>query len=261
MERGQYLDIQNKVLQHDKYLYNPDQFSNAVTLSKREFAIDVVANFNSPSVPSGRSQVKSFVKRNQSDLPENHPLVKTLREYDSKQKRSKLAKKEENTEESMGNRKKEKYFVGIDKEGEEEEVEERVQCTEFIGPLQLPINERVLPIPEEFIFKNRLELNNILDIEKFKSYKAGKPNKTLYIKNLHKQVSTLDLARLFCRYYNRDEGSEVEYRLMQSGRMKGQAFVTLKDEITATRALLLCNGYKLYRQPIIIQYGRSNTSN
>jgi RNA recognition motif. len=48
----------------------------------------------------------------------------------------------------------------------------------------------------------------------------------LYIKNLAKEVQSNDLARLFARYYVKDE-QDVQYNLLQKGKMRGQAFVTL----------------------------------
>ena len=53
--------------------------------------------------------------------------------------------------------------------------------------------------------------------------------KVLYIKNLSKETTSEDLARLFSRYHVKDQ-SEVEYKLLQHGRMRGQAFVTFSGK-------------------------------
>lgn len=54
--------------------------------------------------------------------------------------------------------------------------------------------------------------------------------KVLYIKNLSKEATSEDLARLFSRYHVNDQ-SEVEYKLLQHGRMRGQAFVTFSGRL------------------------------
>ena len=48
---------------------------------------------------------------------------------------------------------------------------------------------------------------------------------TLYIKNLAADVEVPDLIGIFSRYESNKE-TKVIYRLMQHGRMKGQAFIT-----------------------------------
>ena len=65
--------------------------------------------------------------------------------------------------------------VDEEDEGEEEEVDE--ECQGFIGPLHRPINERVESISEHLIYRNRTELAEILEMPKFKNYKAGTPSK------------------------------------------------------------------------------------
>jgi len=103
-----------------------------------------------------------------------------------------------------------------------------------------------------------LSLHDIHSIERFRDYKAGEPNRVLYIKNLAKGVTDeKDLAKIFARYYDEERCSDVQYKLMK-GRMRGQAFVTFKDERTATEALLLNNGFVLNGKPIIISYSKKN---
>ena len=39
---------------------------------------------------------------------------------------------------------------------------------------------------------------------------------------------------------------------MQEGRMKGQAFITLADEVTAERALKETNAFMLHSKPMVV---------
>uniref|UniRef100_A0A7M6DKN6 RRM domain-containing protein n=2 Tax=Clytia hemisphaerica TaxID=252671 RepID=A0A7M6DKN6_9CNID len=201
---------------------------------------------------SGSYDVNHAVKRAKTDLSFDHPVVATLREYEEKVKLKKLRKSYNLNEEDE---------VEVEEEEEKKssnetiDMEDNDKSSDFIGPLHRPINERVQPTPEQLIYKNRLELNQLLEIEKFKSYKAGKPTKVLYIKNLAKQTTSEDLACLFSRFFVQNQSS-VEYKLLQQGRIRGQAFVTFSDLECAVRALNLCNGYMLHGKPMVIQYGR-----
>lgn len=51
-----------------------------------------------------------------------------------------------------------------------------------------------------------------------------------------------------------------DVRLMQDGRMKGQAFVTLPCVENAHQALKETNGYILKDKPMIVQFARSATA-
>jgi U11/U12 small nuclear ribonucleoprotein SNRNP65 len=46
--------------------------------------------------------------------------------------------------------------------------------------------------------------------------------------------------------------SRFDIRLMQSGRMKGQAFISLPEESMAVRALEETNGYLLHGKPMVV---------
>lgn len=48
-----------------------------------------------------------------------------------------------------------------------------------------------------------------------------------------------------------------DVRVMQQGRMKGQAFIGMPDEETASRALSETLGYKLYDKPMVVVSERS----
>ena len=208
--------IEEKIRKHQEDLSKPHQFIQSIDVSRRELETENASKLHHDS----GGKFSYLVRLKENEYSSNDPVSATLKEHEFS--------KENNNVESDG-------------------------CDEkFIGPHLCSINERVDIIPEEVVIRNRLSLNDIHQIERFKNYKAGEASRTLYIKNLAKNISEKDLAKLFARYYIKDS-SNVEYKLMK-GRMRGQAFVTLKDEKTATEALLLNNGYMINDKPIIISY-------
>lgn len=48
-----------------------------------------------------------------------------------------------------------------------------------------------------------------------------------------------------------------DVRLMQEGRMKGQAFITLQNNLQAKMALEETNGYILKDKPMIVQFAKA----
>ncbi|ERL89593.1 hypothetical protein D910_06958 [Dendroctonus ponderosae] len=103
------------------------------------------------------------------------------------------------------------------------------------------------------------------------NYNPGEPTNKVYIKNCAKSVVSQDLEYIFrpvsfdllisnlmtcsCRY--REEGhhgkpSEFNIRLMQEGRMKGQAFVTLDSVEQAQKAVNETNGFILKDRPLVV---------
>lgn len=110
-----------------------------------------------------------------------------------------------------------------------------------------------VPIEESVIIENRLSVEEIRQLERFKGYVPGNPSSILYIKNLHPKIHVRELLALFSRFDTSEEF--VQYRIL-TGRMKGQAFVTFKDKHLAKRAFNLANGYKLRGRPMIIEYSR-----
>ncbi|KAH9313370.1 hypothetical protein KI387_028405, partial [Taxus chinensis] len=81
-------------------------------------------------------------------------------------------------------------------------------------------------ILEREILSNKLSEDEIREISggKFANYSPGLPSHILYIKNLSSNVKETDLVALFIRFQH--PGQKLFFRLMQHGRMKGQAFVT-----------------------------------
>ncbi|XP_037493895.1 U11/U12 small nuclear ribonucleoprotein 65 kDa protein [Jatropha curcas] len=112
--------------------------------------------------------------------------------------------------------------------------------------------------PEE-LESNKLAPEEILSLPKFKNYTVGSPASVLYIKNLSKDVVADDFFYIFGSLFGSINAAKVglNVKLMQEGRMRGQAFVTFPSVELAHQALNLVNGYVFKGKPMIIQFGRN----
>lgn len=133
------------------------------------------------------------------------------------------------------------------------------------------------------IEENRIPSDQLKTHPLFEHYSPGSISNRLYIKNLAKDVSEIDLHAIYDRYLEENCSGRggirsVEIRLMTTGRMKGQAFITfdgpylntdIDDEFTSDlatkyqmieRALEETNGFILKGKPLIVQYGKSKSS-
>lgn len=124
-------------------------------------------------------------------------------------------------------------------------------------------NEITENIDQEIITSNELANNRISANDQrllpvFKNYHPGKPSNRLYIKNLAKQVEEKDLHFIYRKYIISELKTEFEYdvRLMQEGRMKGQAFITLQNVEQAQLALDETNGFILKDKPMVVQFAK-----
>ncbi|XP_068592717.1 RNA-binding protein 41 [Cebidichthys violaceus] len=120
------------------------------------------------------------------------------------------------------------------------------------GPLT--VTGDVETISDEDILKNRESEEGVRSIPRFRNYQPGKPSKVLCVKNLSAQASAAQLVALFSRF-ERENEPPVLYRLL-TGRMRGQAFITLPDAETAQGALQLVHGYRLLGKPLVVEFGR-----
>ncbi|KAK6630989.1 hypothetical protein RUM44_003161 [Polyplax serrata] len=117
-------------------------------------------------------------------------------------------------------------------------------------------------ISEKELTENRISEKDRSIIPAFRNYAEGAPTCRLYIKNLSKTVRDSDLRFIYNRYLVRGfdcEPNMFDIRLMQEGRMKGQAFVTLQNVQLAQKALRETNGYILKDKPLVVQFARSST--
>ncbi|KAI3523231.1 hypothetical protein L1887_01290 [Cichorium endivia] len=125
-------------------------------------------------------------------------------------------------------------------------------------------NENLITKPfasVEDLENGKLPPEEILSLPMFKNYNAGNPAPVLYIKNLAKDVVVDDFYFVFGTFFGSIETAKtnLSVKLMQEGRMRGQAFVTFPSIDIAHRALNLVNGFVFKGKPMIIQFGR-NTS-
>ncbi|XP_033156754.1 U11/U12 small nuclear ribonucleoprotein 65 kDa protein-like isoform X1 [Drosophila mauritiana] len=104
--------------------------------------------------------------------------------------------------------------------------------------------------------ERRLSTSQLEALPVYKNYKTGDPSNKLYIKNLAKTVDEQQLRDLYAKY---TAASNLDIKVMQQGRMKGQAFVTFLDannpEIIA-QALNETNGLLWHDKPMIVCYGK-----
>ncbi|EFN60222.1 RNA-binding protein 40, partial [Camponotus floridanus] len=106
----------------------------------------------------------------------------------------------------------------------------------------------------------RISINDQRLLPVFKNYHPGIPSNRLYIKNLAKQVEIKDLHYIYKRYFIaglEDAEDEYDVRLLQEGRMKGQAFITLQNISQAKKALKETNGYILKDKPMVVQFAKA----
>ncbi|XP_022165080.1 RNA-binding protein 41-like [Myzus persicae] len=88
----------------------------------------------------------------------------------------------------------------------------------------------------------------------FKNYQKGIPSKVLYVKNIAKSVCEKHLISVFGKY-KALQNSDIVYRYMKKGKMKGQAFIEFEKIEVAEKALEENLGLILEEKPLIIQFG------
>ncbi|XP_037067876.1 RNA-binding region-containing protein 3-like [Pollicipes pollicipes] len=118
-------------------------------------------------------------------------------------------------------------------------------------------------ISDRQLAENRISAEDMKVLPVFSRYTPGDESARLYIKNLDKRVAAGDLRHVFGRYLDwTDEHHKnaFDIRLMQEGRMKGQAFVSLPSPKVARLALAETNGFILKDKPMVVQFARSARS-
>ncbi|GJN31350.1 hypothetical protein PR202_gb19739 [Eleusine coracana subsp. coracana] len=125
-----------------------------------------------------------------------------------------------------------------------------------------PLEEKHFVTTEE-IEKEKLPPEEILSLPMFKNYTPGNPSSVLYIKNLAKDVIHDDFYYVFGSLFESIDAarSSLSIKLMQEGRMRGQAFVTFPTVELSQCALNLVHGYVFKGKPMIIQFGRNPAAN
>lgn len=141
-------------------------------------------------------------------------------------------------------------------EDEKQAPDKSSECAEGKRRPDPTIYHAVVPLPEDEITAERLGLDEIKKLPRFHDYSPGCESQVLYLKNLHHKTDIRELMALFCRFD--EEACPVKYRLL-SGKLRGQAFITLPNVQAAKKALELCNGYVLRGKPMVIEYGKNKT--
>ncbi|XP_053674138.1 RNA-binding region-containing protein 3 [Anopheles nili] len=136
-----------------------------------------------------------------------------------------------------------------------------------VTPIAAESSENV-SLTVDDILRNRIPDEQRSTLSVFQNYNTGDPTSKLYIKNLAKQVTEQDLVEIFSIFFAKTLLKEIDVRLMKTGRMKGQAFVTFQaadDENPSmnnklksciARALSVTNGYILKDKPMVVSYAK-----
>ena len=137
------------------------------------------------------------------------------------------------------------------------------------GEQQEVVMELDKPLPlfeDEFILANKIPEAEAASHKAFKNYRAGDPSDTLYVKNLSKRTTEGELMALFSRFYSTSLEAQrhLSIRLMKTGRLRGQAFVTFSSPLASqedairrtTQALTMVHRFLLHDKPMVLSYGR-----
>jgi len=81
------------------------------------------------------------------------------------------------------------------------------------------------------------------------------PRRTLYVHNLNERIK-LDVMKKSLEAIFSPFGEILEISIKKNLRMRGQAFVVMKDVESATRALNVIQGFPFYNKLLDIQYAR-----
>ncbi|XP_067279641.1 RNA-binding protein 41 [Pseudorasbora parva] len=127
----------------------------------------------------------------------------------------------------------------------------------FVQDGPVTVSGRIEDISDEEIKNNRQTEEDVRNIPRFKNYQRGNPSNVLCVKNMSPRATVAQLVSLFSRF-QKDDKQPILYRLL-TGRLKGQAFITLSDVKSAQAALDLLNGYKLLEKPLVIEFGRERS--
>lgn len=136
--------------------------------------------------------------------------------------------------------------------------------------------ECLIDVQLEDLQSNKIPLNQLRTHPLFQNYLSGKRSNKLYIKNLAKTVTEADLQKIYGRYGKSNSNVKVneslsetnhflDIRLMRTGRMKGQAFITFNNPYLSEdnyelieQARLETNGFILKDKVMVVSFGQKN---
>lgn len=164
-----------------------------------------------------------------------------------------------------------KIEIKVNSTLDEMEPAKVVEATGTIGKMEIkkpetpPEDDDSVPetkhvISTKELLSNKIPSKDMKLLPVFKNYHPGTPSMRLYIKNLSKDVTAKDLEGIYERYLPCDDSQETnsfDVRVMQEGRMKGQAFITLPNIEASEKALNETNGFILKNKPMVVQFART----
>lgn len=126
----------------------------------------------------------------------------------------------------------------------------------ILSPKELELEPRSKTPPPVDLQSNQIALKQLIEMPVCKNYQKGEKSQKLYIKNLAKEVTEEDLLGIYGRFA--EDPSSIDIKLMQHGRMKGQAFVTFPETLDSRvdEALNCTLGFILKKKPMIVCYGK-----
>jgi len=96
----------------------------------------------------------------------------------------------------------------------------------------------------------------------FSDYKKGRSSHKLYVKNISKNVTRDELTQIYSSLLDKEvKRQPFGVRHFTTGKLRGQAFVTLPDKKLASRARRLTNGLMLKGKPIVVVFGKDEKKN
>ncbi|XP_072302152.1 RNA-binding protein 41 isoform X2 [Eucyclogobius newberryi] len=275
--------VRNKMAAHSELLSRPQRFNRSRALTRREMEIEqalyqgserpgfLCALYHrdaaetvqqvSPSSRSIDSVYRDVLDEGQfSASKQNTKQAKRKEQYEAGQSQ---ARTEETGQSDESDRRREEQTGQSDEPGREErlrlapvtaiDLQQPISSLRAASHVAVALRGDVTLVSEEEIASNRETDDAIRSIPRFRNYQPGKPSKVLCVKNLAAQATVAQLVALFSRFER--SGAAVAYKLL-TGRLKGQAFVTLPDVETGENALRLLHGYRLLGKPLVVEFGR-----
>ncbi|XP_061660324.1 RNA-binding protein 41 [Syngnathoides biaculeatus] len=271
VKRQRLQAIQDKITARAELLARPQRFAASQPLSRREMEIEQ-ALFQGSDRRGFLTALYHRDENNQDDLKgaaKTDPMASLYKDLLSKEPQGREADGPSRLSTSALSHDSPRGADSQSEEGSPEPSEcravPRLEIGRPIGSLRgsegagsgrpLTVTGRVATVTDEEILENRESQEGIRSIPRFRNYQPGKPSRVLCVKNLSPQASVAQLVALFSRFEGTGGRPPLLYRLL-TGRMKGQAFVTLPDTEAAQNALQLLHGYRLLGKPLVLEFGR-----
>ena len=123
-------------------------------------------------------------------------------------------------------------------------------------PRSKPIGLPKLSEERDLLF-HRLKDSDFSCFPVFCDYKKGRSSHKLYVKNISKHVTRDELTKIYACFLDHEvKRQPFGVRHFTTGKLRGQAFVTLPDKKLASRARRLTNGLMLKGKPIVVVFGK-----